>query len=131
MYVVQVCVLVEGRYLVEVRLNGYTNPTGRCQGYQTPCCDGFATVCSGSNLCDSYFTYCLRPFGDIREPPVGCTRSSNEYRNISFINTDDRPLDFSQSTVLGLNNPQVLSGLEGPYEVSDHDSICYYAQLRS
>ena len=56
-------------------------------------------------------------------PPVGCSRSSNEYRSISSINTDDGPLDFSQSTVLGLNNPQILSGLEGPYEVSDHDII--------
>ena len=36
---------------------------------------------------------------------------------------NDRHLDFSQSTVLGLNNPQVLSGLESLYEVSDHDFI--------
>ena len=107
--------LVEGRYLVEVRLNGYTNPTGRCPSCQS-CCDGPVTVCTGSRLCDSYFTYCLRPFGDARQHPVGCTRSSNEYRNISSINIDDGPLDFSQSTVLGLNNPQVLSGLEDIYD---------------
>ena len=29
-FVTQVCVLVEGRYVVEVRLNGYTNPSGKC-----------------------------------------------------------------------------------------------------
>ena len=118
---VQVCVQVEGRYLVEVRLDGYTNPTGGCQDCR--CCDGKSFVCTGSNLCDSYFIYCLRPFGDDRQPPVGCSRSSNEYRNTSSINTDDGHLNFSEGTVLGLNNPQILSGLEDPYEVSDHDFI--------
>ena len=28
--ITQVCVVVEGRYLVEVRLNGYSNPIGKC-----------------------------------------------------------------------------------------------------
>ena len=112
--------LVEGRYLVEVRLNGYTNPTGRCRDCNDnglACCDtpGPSTMnCRGG--CDSYFIYCLRPFGDARQPPEGCSESSNEYRNISSVNTDDRPLDFSQSRVLGLNNPQVLSGLEDIYD---------------
>ena len=117
--------LVEGRYLVEVRLNGYSNPTERCPGCQNRCCDGFTTVnaCTGSSSCDTYFIYCLRPFGDVRQHPLGCSKSSNEYRNISSINTDDGFLDFSQSTVLGLNNPQVLSGLEDLYRVSDYDII--------
>ena len=61
--------LVEGRYLVEVRLNGYTNPTGRCghgAGCETDtpgefhCCDivKFDTMpaqCDGGERCDSYF----------------------------------------------------------------------------
>ena len=104
---------------MEVRLNGYTNPTGRCQDCKITtgltCCDtlGVTNHCRGGRQCDSYFIYCLRPFGDVRQPPRGC--SSNEYRDVSSINTDDGPLDFSQSTVLGLNNPQVLSGLEDIY----------------
>ena len=114
--------LVEGRYLVEVRLNGYTNPTGSCQDCKRSsgltCCDtGRVTSdCRGGRQCDSYFIYCLRPFGDVRQPPVGYFRSSNKYRNISSVNMDDGPLDFSQNTVLGLNNPQILSGLADMYD---------------
>ena len=131
--------LVEGHYLVEVRLNGYSNPTGKCHDErncrimsdppsETYCCDGCGTIqCSGGESSDSYFIYCLRPFGDVRQPPEGCSKPSNEHRSISSVNTDDRPLNFSHSTVLGLNNPQILSGLEGPYEVSDQSaSIVYY-----
>ena len=114
---------VEGRYLVEVRLNGYTNPTGSCQGCKRSpgsgltCCDTVHVTSDcmrDGRQCDSYFVYCLRPFGDARQPPRGC--SSDEYRNVSSINTDDGSLDFSQSTVLLLNNPQVLSGLEDIYD---------------
>ena len=125
---VQVCVVVEGRYLVEVRLNGYTNPTGkrrRKSGTGTRCCDdATATVCSGSDLCDSYFIYCLRPFGDARQPPEGCSNEMIEYRSTSpCFNSNDGHLNFSQSTVLGLDNPQVLPGLRGPYQVSDLISL--------
>ena len=127
---VQVCVVIEGRYLVEVRLNGYTNPTGkrRKSGTRTRCCDNFnatATVCSGSDLCDSYFIYCLRPFGDARQSPgpEGCSNETIEYRSTSLFNPDDGHLNFSQSTVLGLDNPQVFPGLRGPYQVSDLISL--------
>jgi hypothetical protein len=60
----------------------------------------------------------LRPIGD-RE--LGC--SSSEHRNTSSINPNDGPLNFSQSTVLGLSNPQVLSGLRGAYNVSGYNMI--------
>ena len=62
-------VCVEGRYIVEVRLFGYQNPTGRCRecdfnSLTTSCCDD----CSKASDCsqdgrqsDSYFIYCLRP----------------------------------------------------------------------
>ena len=124
----QLCVVVEGHYLVEVRLNGYTNPTGkrrRKSGTGIRCCDdATATVCSGSDLCDSYFIYCLRPFGDARQPTEGCSSTNEvEYRSMSYSNPDDGHLDFSQSTVLGLDNPQVLSGLRGAYQVSDLISL--------
>ena len=117
--------VIEGRYLVEVRLNGYSNPTGKCGGYGpdcqtgTPgvlhCCDGSdTTLCSGYERCDSYFYYCLRPLGEDRS---GCL--DNETRAISQSNEDDKSnIDFSLSTVLGLSNPQSLSGLGDAYEVS-------------
>ena len=86
----------------------------------TPCCDGCGTTqCTEWEQSDSYFIYCLRPFGDVRQPPEGCFRSSQEYRNTSSVNFNDGlQFDFSQSTVLGLNNPQILSGLEDAYSVS-------------
>jgi hypothetical protein len=73
--------------------------------------------CTGERRCDSYFIYCLRPIGD-RELD-GC--SSSEHRNISSVNPNDGPLNFSQSTVLFLSNPQVLSGLRRAYEVGIYD----------
>ena len=129
--ITQVCVLVEGRYLVEVRLNGYSNPTGKC-GHgrcqtNTPgefyCCDGFATsTCSGWERCDSYFVYCLRPLG---KTDLGCL--ANEHRAVSRSNQDDiSNIDFSLSTVLGLSNPQNLSGLGDGYEVSYYTFVQTY-----
>ena len=116
----QVCVLVQGRYLVEVRLNGYSNPTGKCNSQacftdsgQT-CCDSDDTNnCRGRERCDSYFIYCLRPLGEV---DLGCT--GNGTRAVSQYNEDDKTdIDFSHSTVLGLSNPQNLSGLGDAYKV--------------
>ena len=116
--------LVEGHYFVEVRLNGYTNPTGQCQDcdWTSNCCDVPPEIlhinittddCIGERRCDSYFNYCLRRISD-KKPDC----SPSERRNTSSINSNDGPLNFSQSTVLGLSNPQVLSGLRGAYKVS-------------
>ena len=44
---------------------------------------------------------------------------SNETRDESSPNRDDRSLDFSQSRVLNLDNPQNLSGLGDAYQVSN------------
>ena len=123
--------LVEGRYVVEVRLNGYTNPTGQCEDcdiifdWIQTCCDVevppeilppiTTNDCTGERRCDSYFNYCLRPFGN--GEPDGY--SPSEY-TISAANSNDGPLNFSQSRVLGLSNPLVLSGLKGTYQVSSY-----------
>ena len=72
--------------------------------------------CGGDERCDSYFTYCLRPFG---ESQLNTSRCSSA-QIISSTNKNDGPLDFFQSTVLGLNNPQNLSGLEGADNVSHY-----------
>ena len=100
---------MEGRYVVEVRLFGYQNPTGRCEEclnqYPKKCCDDFSrdsNCIEDGRECDSYFTYCLRP---ITTTGRGCS----VYETMtSTVNTDDGPLDFSQSTVLGLPNPLQL-----------------------
>ena len=108
---------------MEVRLNGYSNPTGKCgqgEGCQTEtpgelsCCDSSNITCSGNECCDSYFHYCLRPLGEVG---LGCY--ANETRAISESNQNDESnIDFSLSTVLGLSNPQFFSGLGDTYEVS-------------
>lgn len=119
------CVLVEGLYQLEVTVFGYNNPTGRCQdcrggdddddddnGNFRGCCDNFeSSSCSGSSLCDSYFVYCLRTMGSTGR---GCSYFGNR---ISNVNGDDSPLNFSQSMVLGLENPIVLQGLTSTYTV--------------
>ena len=135
--------LVEGRYLVEVRLNGYNNPTGKCYDQGScgdsffdsitccsyACCDIFdlegildPDACIGSQLCDSYFTYCLRPFGE-HEIKSGC--STSKMKTTLSVNTNDGLLDFSQSTVLDLSNPQNLSGLGDAYNVKESSTNNY------
>ena len=109
---------------MQVRLNGYSNPTGRC-GHGNPChspsgqlycCDSFDTEsCRGGKRCDSYFTYCLRPFGESRLNTSRCSSA----QIISSTNYDDKSLDFSESQVLGLYNPLSLWLFEqGAYNVS-------------
>ena len=114
--------LVEGCYVVEVRLNGYTNPSGKCNGdncfpgmNQQTCCDSDNTdKCTSWERCDSFFVYCLRPLGTVR---LGCF--DNETRAVSLSNVNDGPgIDFSLSRVLGLSNPQTFPGLGNAYEVS-------------
>ena len=109
------CVLVEGLYQLEVTVFGYNNPTGRCEECtweQNACCDSSATDCNGDNLCDSYFIYSVqRPLGGTDRD---CSYSINQTSNI---NHNDAPLDFSQSPVLGLENPVILQGLTDTYMV--------------
>ena len=107
---------------MEVRLFGYNNPTQTCQdclfgqfAADHGCCDNFVrTVCMGGDQCDSYFIYCLRT--------IGSTGRNCSYfgTRMSSANTDDRPIDFSQSSVLGLDNPLQLQGLTDAYTVSDN-----------
>ena len=109
---------------MRVKFNGYSNPTGKGhdRNFGQECCDSYDTTnCTGYRQCDSYFIYCLRPFGEDRLNQ-GC--HPNETRTNSSFNEDDDHLDFSQSTVLNLPNPQFLRGLGDTYAVSDHQK-CY------
>ena len=100
--------LVSGRYVVEVDLFGYNNPTQTCQdcrsgGQFAPpgCCDHHdRDICTvGDDRCDSYFYYCLRT---IDSSGRGCSYFGNR---VSAINMDDVAINFiNQSLVLGLEN---------------------------
>ena len=122
--------VAKGRFTVQVRLNGYSNPTGRCQdcpliwtsvdGQRTllhSCCDDYSkTDCRGRDRCDSFFVYRLRQYGETT------LTISEDTKNVqSFVNPDDSDVrNFSQRIVLNLDNPLNLSGLQlgDSYEVS-------------
>ena len=126
--------LVEGRYIVEVRLNGYTNPSGKCNSNSDACFtpNGRQTCCDGDNTnrcmdwerCDSYFVYCLIPLGEVNNYNLGCF--DNDVKTVSRSNRDDGYVDFSQSKVLDLSNPQIFPGLRDAYEVSSVTVLCGY-----
>ena len=110
---------------MEVQVFNYSNPTGKCRdcrlpGYahlwSTSCCDDTENfdACNGSQRCDSYFTYCLRPFGSEGN---GCADKENW---TSTVNEDDQWMNFSQKTVLGLENPLKLPGLTN----GDRSMVC-------
>ena len=113
---------VNGDYNVEVKIFSYDNPTGRCRncprenGDSGPrsCCDDFNRFdsCDGDHRCDSYFIYCLRPFGMIGGDCTSFTQMT------STVNIDDGSINFSRNKVLGLNNPLILSGLTTGYDIS-------------
>ena len=107
---------------MEIEFFGYSNPTGRCHECPIPdnttthsCCDSFVhSSCNGSDLCDSYFYFCLRTIGDSRTTN-GCWYPGS---NVTFTNVDDAPFDINNiSAVLGINNPLILPGLTMDFEV--------------
>ena len=107
--------------MLKVRVLSYGNPTGGCYSYSGACCDDSAIQlpdCSGSQKCDSYFYYCLRPLtsDNVLDVWDGCFYRGSR---ISLSNRDDSVTDFTQSTmVLGLENPLMLEGLTNDYRVS-------------
>ena len=115
---IQVC-MVDGLYVLQVRMISYSNPTGGCHECSDNhgCCDGLNSttdsVCSGEQRCDSYFVYCLR----VRYSSGSGCGSYNATRR-SLTNLNDAAVDFSQSTVLGLENPLTLPGLTNAWDVS-------------
>ena len=114
---------------MEVRLNGYVNQEGKCidcprdqAGTTHSCCDDFSRFsrCDGNRRCDSYFIFCLRPFGSRRER-YDCRTFYNDTKMTSVNDDDVRPIDFTDEMVLDLENPFLLPGLTEEYEVSNYD----------
>ena len=126
-YVAQVFTVVKGRYQAEITLFQYNNtPPGKCHGCNNVitneqrhqgCCDDPTNngACSGDDLCDVYFTYCLRPFGSTGS---GC---SNYTVVTSGVENDISSFSFPQqnmsSNILGLPDPLLLPGLTDAYTV--------------
>ena len=115
----------QSQYVLEIRVNGYSNPnqfrpfctTDTCFFGAPQCCDQPDPVqqaCTVGGRCDSVFFYCLRTIGTSRTL-LGCSYSGSRS---SDVNTDDASLDFSNATVLGLDNPLVLPGLTTTWNVS-------------
>ena len=65
----QVFIPIQGRYLLQVGINGYTNPFGRCQDCPRRSDDRVVMITVPNNCdrfdhpYDSYFIFCLRTFG--------------------------------------------------------------------
>lgn len=69
----QVFSAVQCQYELRARVHSYLNPESRCasctRSLVNPvlsCCDNATNtgVCSGEELCDTFFQYCLRPLGE-------------------------------------------------------------------
>ena len=138
-YAAQVLTFVKGRYQTEVSVYQYNNtPPGKCHGCNNVftsdqqlllhqgCCDNPTNngTCSDDDLCDVYFTYCLRPFGSTGR---GCSN----YTNVtSSVKNDTSSFSFPQQedmSVLGLPNPLLLPGLTDAYTVWDHNNSIKYS----
>ena len=126
MYAAQVFTIVKGRYQAEIILFQYNNtPPGKCHGCNNVftieqhqgCCDNPTNngTCIGGDLCDVYFTYCLRPFGSMG-------RNCSNYTSVtSDVENDISSFSFPQQNmslnVLGLPNILLLPGLSDAYTV--------------
>lgn len=109
---------VNADYIVQVRTHSYSNPTNWCYACRIDdeddeygCCDTFSqTQCSGDQLCENQFYYCLRPFGSVGDECTG--------GRMSTFNNNDEDIDFTQSVVLGLPNPLPLASTSLRWNVS-------------
>ena len=114
-------IIVSGNYTLNITLISYINQNNYCAvcfDDNYGCCDNNdATVCTGSLRCDTYFEYCLLPL------ETANTRPTRRYQcspvATSTVLTDDGPIDFSQSVVLGLSNPLLLSKTSSTWTVSN------------
>ena len=121
--IIQITMTRLPHYEIVVVIANYTNPSrsargqtsNTCRGSNCSCCDGSRDGSGNcSDGCDSSFVYCLREVDTL--DGHGCPYGGTIL--ISHPNYDDRPTDFSQNTVLGLDNPLVFQGLSDTWKVS-------------
>ena len=65
--------------MVQVNLRSYNNPESRAAGNNGECCDPAENsdlsndgICTEDELCDNFFTFCLRPFSTPPTETSGC-----------------------------------------------------------
>ena len=109
---------MSGNYTLNITLVSYLNYNNwcsECSDDELGCCDDYdSTECTGSFRCDTYFEYCLLPV----ETAITRDRLQCNPVATSTVLTDDGPIDFTQSVVLGLSNPLQLSGTSNTWTVS-------------
>ena len=127
---------VDGLYNLQVRMHNYTNPTGKCPSCvevlspEPGCCDRHGQLGScDSYRCDTYFTYILRALGSSKTGE-NCTtadpdNTSLHWRQTSLPNINDGRINFSDSTVLGLDNPLTLGGWDNSWNVRNLCTHCF------
>ena len=117
--------LVGGDYTLSVTMTSYSS-NGRCSECNDEsrygCCDNWESTSCGSvgssRRCDTYFQYCLLDPGTAFSLPITCNIRAQSPQ----ANSNDAAIDFSQSTVLGLSNPLILSGDLPTYPVRIKDN---------
>ena len=85
--------------MVEVNLRSYNNPGSRAAGNNGECCDPAAEnsnlsnddSCTEDEICDNFFSFCLRPFSTPPTETRGCIMPAIFTTNI-VVNDDS--LDF-------------------------------------
>lgn len=101
-------VLVQGLYVVRVRVNSYSNPSNFCTDCSRGrgCCDDWEeSYCGGGLRCDTYFQYCLRPLGS----PQTDKNCQGHPQITSSTAMDGGIINFAHSMVLGHSNPFFLN----------------------
>lgn len=118
---------MQGDYVLRVKTSGYSNPRNTCRQcfsqdfFISGCCDSFNTFsCSGDQLCDNEFFYCLIPLDSesqysvnessvsvrnitTRASQLGCFQPPSALRSVT--NFNGGTINFDSDTVLGLPNP--------------------------
>ncbi len=92
-------------YVVEVNLRSYNNPGSRAAGNNGECCDPAAEnsnlsndrICTEDELCDNYFSFCLRPFSTPTTETGGCITPTILTTDIIAFNDDS--LEFTSAMI--------------------------------
>ena len=98
-------ILVRAEYVIEVHVQSYSNPSNKAFDQDGDCCDPSShSACTGAELCDSYFMFCLRPLN------TSPTQRGCDTPNItSEVARNDASINFINSTFLGIANPLLLN----------------------
>ena len=97
---------IDNGYELLVTINSYGNPTHRCAGCTTNCCDGHC-----NRGCDTYFYLCVRPFQTISPESPMIIRRDCPPDEVVVTESERNRIDGTtfNDTVLGVANPIIFS----------------------